>query len=331
MKRPPLNNSLPNDDMVKLAIPALLSLAIMTNLGPMALAQSYEALAFSIDVSQLPTPQDPAAANAPVADQTPEDRRDRVYYPGDTERAKPLAKKLIGNILLDQKEIWTSPFHMHGTDAWWWIGFGGLTAALIATDHKTSNLFENSKGQVTWGNNLSKIGTSYTLLPVVAGFYAFGVLDDNPKAREVGVLGGEAVLDSLIVVSVLKPIAGRNRPNSPGEPGSFFDGGVSFPSGHAISSWALASVISYEYGHNKIVPIIACSLAGLVSVARFGAQQHFASDLLAGGAMGWFIGRYVWKTHQDHSLHPHSGIRAQILPEIAPGSGTYALVVTLSK
>jgi membrane-associated phospholipid phosphatase len=317
--------------MVKLPVLAVLSIAIMTNLGTPALAQNYEALAFSLDFSQLPAPQDPRAAGAPVADQTPEDQRDRIYYPGDTERAKPLAKKLIGNVLLDQKEIWTSPFHMHGKDAWWWIGFGGLTAALIATDHRTSTLLENSKGQVTWGNNLSKIGASYTLVPVVAAFYAFGAFEDNPKAREVGVLGGEAMLDSLIVVSVLKPIAGRNRPNAAGEPGSFFDGGASFPSGHAISAWALASVISYEYGHTKIVPIIACSLAGLVSVARFGAQQHYASDILVGGAMGWFIGRYVWKTHQDHLLHPHSGIKAQILPEIAPGSGTYALAVMLSK
>src|SRR5215467_6174254 len=40
-----------------------------------------------------------------------QDVRDRVYYPGDTERVKPLARKLIGNVLLDQKEIWTSPFH----------------------------------------------------------------------------------------------------------------------------------------------------------------------------------------------------------------------------
>jgi membrane-associated phospholipid phosphatase len=165
----------------------------------------------------------------------------------------------------------------------------------------------------------------------VAGFYGFGVLGNDPKARETGVLGGEALLDSLIVVSVLKPIAGRNRPNSVKEPGEFFDGGVSFPSGHAIESWSLASVISYEYGHTKVVPIIACSLAGLVSVARFGAQQHFASDIVAGGAMGWFIGRYVWKTHQDHEIHPHGSLKAHLIPELEPASRTYAVAVTLTR
>jgi len=192
-------------------------------------------------------------------------------------------------------------------------------------------VFENSKGQVTWGNNISNIGAAYTLVPLISGFYAFGVLEDNPKAREVGVLGGEALLDSLIVVSVLKPIAGRNRPNSVSEPGSFFDGGASFPSGHAIESWTLASVVSYEYGHRKWVPIVACSLASVVSLARFGARQHYASDLLAGGAMGWFIGRYVWKTHQDHALHPHGGLKAHILPQLSPGAGLYAVGVEIEK
>ncbi len=300
-------------------------LAITTCSISQALAQGDDILEFGADVSGLLAQND-------AADQTRTlDARDRIYYPGDTERAKPLARKLLGNILLDQKEIWTSPFHMHGTDSLWWIGIGGATAALIATDHRTSNIFENSKGQVTWGNNLSKIGTSYTLLPLVAGFYGFGVFENDPKAREVGVLGGEALLDSLIVSSVLKPIAGRNRPNSVHDPGNFFDGGASFPSGHAIEVWSLASVISYEYGHTKFVPIVACSLAAVVSAARFGARQHFASDILAGGAMGWFIGRYVWKTHQDHAIHPHTGLRAHFLPEIEPGSGTYALAVTLGK
>ena len=73
-----------------------------------------------------------------------QDARDRIYYPDDTESAKPLATKLVRNIFLDQKEIWTGPFHMHKKDSKWWIGFGAVTAALIATDHKSSMLLENS-------------------------------------------------------------------------------------------------------------------------------------------------------------------------------------------
>lgn len=54
----------------------------------------------------------------------------------------------------------------------------------------------------------------YTLIPIAAGFYGFAVPRDDPEAREVGVLGAEAMLDTPIVVELLKPIAGRNRPNA---------------------------------------------------------------------------------------------------------------------
>ncbi|MEO8048791.1 MAG: phosphatase PAP2 family protein [Acidobacteriota bacterium] len=231
--------------------------------------------------------------------------------------------------MLDQKEIWTSPFHMRGSDAKWWIGIGGVTAALIATDRHTSTVFENSRGQITWGNNLSRIGTSYTLLPIVAGFYGYGVLRDDAKPREVGVLGAEALIDSLIVVQILKPIARRNRPDAPTEAGHFFEGGDSFPSGHAIESWALASVIAHEYGHgNKLVPIVVYGLATVVSGSRYAAQRHYASDIVAGAAMGWFIGRYVYHTHMDHALHRHLAGRIAISPELRPSEHLYGVALT---
>lgn len=278
----------------------------------------------------------PDTQSAAETEKTPlpnpiEDPRDRLYYPGGTETFKPLLVKLGGNVLLDQKEIWTSPFRMHKKDAKWWIGFGAVTAALIATDHRTINTFENSPGQVTWAGRISNIGASYTLGPLVAGFYGYGVLKRNGQAREVAVLGGESLIDSLIVMGVLKEIAGRNRPDDPNiaERGHFFQEGSSFPSGHAIESWAFASLIAHEYKKHggKFVPYLAYSLASVVSVSRFAAQRHYASDIVAGGAMGWFIGRYVYDTHETHANHHHAWAQPRIEPTVDPLSRTYALSV----
>ena len=267
---------------------------------------------------------------AQVANPNPlQDPRDRVYYPGDTEHFKPLMQKLWGNVLLDQKSIWTSPFHMKKDDAVWWASFGAATAALIATDKDAA--LHPDPNAVKWSNGVSNIGTGYTLAPLLAGMYGYGVLRDNPKARETGILGTEALVDSLIVAAVLKPIAGRNRPDASKERGDFFDGGDGFPSGHALQSWAVASVLSYEYGHTKVVPIIAIGLATVVSTARFTAQKHYASDILAGGAMGWFIGRSVWKAHQDHAIHPHGKIQAALVPQISPSTASYGVMVSLSR
>jgi membrane-associated phospholipid phosphatase len=298
----------------------------MRNFGPHSFFLAVALAASCLQaVAQMPDTK-PPEENPPVLDS-----RDRIYYPGDTESVKPLAKKLFGNLLLDQKQIWTSPFHMHKSDAKWWILFGTATAVLIATDHRSSMIFENSKGQVAWANHLSNIGSTYTLIPIAAGFYAFGVLRDDPKAREVGVLGAEAMLDTLIVVEVLKPIAGRNRPNAQNEPGHFFEGGNGFPSGHAIASWALASVIAHEYSKSKLVPIIAYGLAAVVSGSRFAARQHYASDILVGAGMGWFIGRFVYQTHVDHAGHQHAWLHPRIQPQFDPGSRTYAAGLVFSR
>jgi hypothetical protein len=157
------------------------------------------------------------------------------------------------------------------------------------------------------------------------GFYVYGAVADNQKARETGVLGGEALLDGLIVGELLKLAAGRNRPNAPSDAGDFFKGGASFPSGHSIASWALASVIAHEYGNHKWVPFVAYGLAGCVGAARFAAQQHYASDVFAGSAMGYFIGRYVVNTHEAHALH-HHGV---VTPIVQPSTRTFGMSVSL--
>jgi hypothetical protein len=240
----------------------------------------------------------------PPGQSEPEDRRDLIYYPGDTESIRPLTGKLIRNTLLDQKEIWTSPLHSKQYVAEW-VGVSAIAAGLIVTDRRTSHIFENSQGQVNWGNHVSNLGASYTLLPEVAGFYLYGAFANNQKSRETGVLGGEALLDSLAVIEVLKVAAGRNRPNAVPHPGDFFKGGQSFPSGHSIESFALASVIAHEYGNRKWVPYVAYGLAAAVGGARYAARQHYASDIFVGAAMGFFIGRFVVNTHNTHAGHHH--------------------------
>jgi hypothetical protein len=61
-------------------------------------------------------------ASTPVSEQITEpplDARDRIFYPGDTENLKLLGRKLLANTLLDQKEIWTSWFHLRARDVPW--------------------------------------------------------------------------------------------------------------------------------------------------------------------------------------------------------------------
>ena len=129
---------------------------------------------------------------------------------------RPLTHKLAGNIWFDQEATWTSPILMTGKNAAVWAAFGALTAGAILIDRRTAHVFENSAGQVRWGNNTSHGGATYIVLPEVAGFYLWGVTADNQKARETGVLGGEALLDSLTVVEMLKSCGCQEPPKCTG-------------------------------------------------------------------------------------------------------------------
>jgi len=48
--------------------------------------------------------------------------------------------------------------------------------------------------------------------------------------------------------------------------------------------------------------VAAYAMASAVSVARFTGQKHYLSDVLAGSALGYGIGKYVYNTHHQASL-----------------------------
>ncbi len=239
------------------------------------------------EVAQSGTESAPGGSASQTQPPPALDRRDRIFYPGDTERPKPLIRKLTLNILLDQEDIFTSPFHIDRHNAWAWLLSGAATGGLIAADRHIADSFENSRGQVRWGGRISNISTSYSLIPIVAGSYVYGAWRDNAKAREIGVLGTESLLDSLIVVEILKAATRRNRPDEK-NPGEFWGGGTSFPSGHSIQVWSIASLLAHEYKRKKIVQVTAyhkhSSLMPFIVPQVWPSQRSYGVALVFGGA-----------------------------------------------
>jgi membrane-associated phospholipid phosphatase len=215
-------------------------------------------------------------------------------------------KNFLANILRDQKGIWTAPFHWQQSDAKWSAPLLLSIGGLIVTDRRTSGAL------VTHGDNLTRLriskdisylGTAYATGGTAAVFYIAGRLKHDQRAKETGLLAAEAFLDSGIMVQTLKVASQRQRPTVDHSSGEFFDGGSSFPSGHAISAWSVATVIAEEYGpRHPAVRYGAYALATAVGISRYTGRKHFLSDVLVGSAMGYGIGRYVYYQHHDASL-----------------------------
>jgi membrane-associated phospholipid phosphatase len=224
----------------------------------------------------------------------------------------------------DQKAIWTSPFHTTKEDAKWWAIFGAATGVLIATDKHSVNAFPNSSTQVSVSTWASRLGSAYSLIPMSAGFYFIGTGSHDDRLRETGLIGFESLIDSSLVVEALKIASDRARPLESGGKGRFEDSSnrwsSGFPSGHAITTWSLASVVAHQYPHPLIVPILAYGLATTVVVSRVGARQHFPGDVVAGSAMGWFIGDYIYGRRHNDELDHKPTLAQKILDHVSIGA-----------
>lgn len=231
--------------------------------------------------------------------------------------------------LQDQKAIWTSPFHTSKKDAKYWLIFGGATGALIAVDKYVSRNAPNPPWLERLGTDVSYLGEPYTLLPIAAGFYFGGTKWGSDHFRETGLLTFEALANVTIVELVLKSVFDRQRPLEGQGNGEFWAStsprwNSSFPSGHAIETFALASVFAHEYRHTTWVKVLAYSYAGGVVGARLAANKHFPGDVMAGGAIGWFVGDYVYGKRHNPALDKNPTVTQRIFDHVRIGGGGYA-------
>src|SRR5204862_4076937 len=207
--------------------------------------------------------QDAQNVQAAQNDQTPQaitaTQGTKIENPAEPEAhgTRLQWKDLPKNLWKDQKAFVSSPLHINRDNAKWWLLFGAGTAALLATDRKFSDNLPESNTRLKISRWASRAGADYTIYPLTAAFYLYGRADDNPRARDTARIGIEALADAEILVNILKLATQRPRPAEKGDSVAFWSGGDAFPSGHSIKSWALARVISREFSHRKILPILA--------------------------------------------------------------------------
>jgi Capsule assembly protein Wzi/PAP2 superfamily len=212
-------------------------------------------------------------------------------------------RSLPRDIFQDQQALFASPFRM-GERQWKLaVPLGVLAVGLVASDTAVEGHVTRTPTTVSRASTFSNAGLA-ALAGVGGGMYVWGAFARNEHQRETGFLSGEAAIDAYLDTSLIKVVAGRDRPFTANGRGNFFDGGSSFPSQHAAVSWAIASVIAHEYP-GPLTKFLSYGLAGGVSAARVEAHQHFLSDAVIGSALGWYLGRQVYRARSgDAEIDP---------------------------
>ena len=223
----------------------------------------------------------------------------QLNSPGEFSESR-VGFSLLKNIALDQKSIWTSPFHLHWEDGTWLFPFATVTALSIATDRSLVHSLSSDPQRLSRYRSFSNDGMG-ALVGLGAGSYLWSYISHDEHQRETGILAGEAVINSLLTTQALKYSFGRQRPTADQGELDFFKGGDSFPSDHAAVAWSAATVIAHEYP-GFLTKTLAYGLATAVSASVVLGKDHSPSDALVGSALGWLVGREIYRLHHDSDL-----------------------------
>jgi membrane-associated phospholipid phosphatase len=215
-------------------------------------------------------------------------------------------KQFATNTLRDQKPIWTFPAKVVRGEHWKpTLGIVLGTAALVIADPYTEPYFHDSSpfrsyktGPLRGRNSTLAI----SLTPVA--FYVTGLVTHQTKARNTGLLAAEALVDTQLLSFVMKNAAGRLIPDQIPPHGNYrdtwfkyrgtFTNRGSFPSGHAASAFAVATVVAERYrDRHRWLPWVAYGTATFLALTRLPDGAHFPSDIFFGAAVGYAISHYV--------------------------------------
>ena len=225
-------------------------------------------------------------------------------------------KHYVKSYLTDARDIAISPVRWKTGQ---WIGVTaivGTTIVLFTQDGNIQKWIQNSRTPVL--DQISEhlfepIGSGLYSLSALGILYGCGFIWKNDRAKITALKGVEAFLLAGIATQIIKHLTHRHRPyqDDPPDPwmweGPFqgFDY-TSFPSGHATTAFAIATVIATSYQETIWVPILCYSLATGAALSRVYDNQHWASDVLIGSAIGFGIGKLVVRNESRLKVLPVS-------------------------
>ena len=203
-------------------------------------------------------------------------------------------------------------------DAFLAAGFAAATVALFPLDQHFAEELQSPAAQssdaldntATRFEKLSSPGAYY----LGGGMYLLGRVAGWERIADMGLHATESLLLAEGIGYVLKRTIGRARPyvSNTADPRDFsFGTGFatgdrrSFPSGHTYTAFALASAMTSETrewwpGSTWFVAPVLYGGATMVGLSRMYHNQHWASDIVLGAAVGTFSGLKLVRFMHDH-------------------------------
>jgi membrane-associated phospholipid phosphatase len=156
---------------------------------------------------------------------------------------------------------------------------------------------EGSNALRAWG----KVGEAMplALAGAAAGAFAFG----DARMQNMGLISLESIAGAAALSIGTKHIVGRARPIEGQGPWSRTTdkSNASFPSNHSTVAFAAVTPFAQEYDAPWLYGLAAAS-----SMGRVANRQHWVSDVVGGGVLGYAVGSWLWKAQRGNTLSQFS-------------------------
>jgi len=200
-------------------------------------------------------------------------------------------------------KIVSSPFNFDSNDI--------LNLSLVTAATFGSFFLDNTGRQWALHNNsnfkddLFSIDNSTTVFvgAAVMGTYGYGLINKNNKIRTIGLQLAEATFYAGGINFLFKSLIGRTRPlvndgHKNFDPFKFSFNQTSLPSGHSTLAFAFSTVMADKID-NIFWMVGWYGAASVVGISRVYNDKHWVSDVVLGGAIGYFVGRFVLNNQED--------------------------------
>jgi membrane-associated phospholipid phosphatase len=203
-----------------------------------------------------------------------------------------------------------SPAKWNGID---WLKLGLVCGATFATYQFDKQI--RDKGLEIHGNHpgyrnsiIMTTGNEwggFFVGPILGvSLYTTGSLFKCDKTKKIGFEIVQALIYSEVISFTSKTIIGRARPFTDRGPHYFTAFAIfnspynSFPAGHTCAAFSLSTVLA-KNTDSYILKVLAYTPAALTAVARVYTDSHWASDVVIGSALGYFVGNWVVNIHEQ--------------------------------
>lgn len=222
-------------------------------------------------------------------------------------------KNLIPQSLEETGKALSFPFKMENNDLYVVGGIIGTGLALYSYDGQIRH--EIGKSRSSLNDNFFKIAKKfgdggYDIL-FLTGWSLAGTFTKNEYMKETAFLAAKSFLSANSIGSIIKYSIGRARPytgdgKSHFTPFKFKTSRSSFPSGHTVSAFSVATVFAKRSDYTSI-KILSYSMACATALERVYSDKHWATDVFFGAALGYFIAKDIVEEKpkkSDFSIYP---------------------------